>query len=113
MFPWYTSRIVAAGGIQFWRDSLPKSPELNRGTFGLVIWRGPSWGHLLVVLGAILSFLEPSYWHLLPKVDKFPCELTFEIPPRRALRGHLAWPDIAARLAEAPMPVSAGVGVEG
>ena len=33
--------------------------------------RGPSWKHLLVVLGAILSFLEPFCGHLLPKVDEF------------------------------------------
>ena len=39
--------------------------------------RGPSWGHLLVVLGAILSFLEPFCGNLLPKVDKFSCKLTF------------------------------------
>ena len=49
--------------------------------------RGPSWGHLLVVLGAILSFLEPFCGHLLPKVDKFSCKQTFEILIRRALRG--------------------------
>ena len=32
--------------------------------------RGPSWGHLLVVLGAILSFLEPFCGRLSPKVVK-------------------------------------------
>ena len=32
--------------------------------------RGPSWGHLNVVLGAILSFFEPFYRHLSPEIDK-------------------------------------------
>ena len=32
--------------------------------------RGPSWGHLKVVLGAIRSFLEPFCGHLSPKIDK-------------------------------------------
>ena len=49
--------------------------------------RDPSWGHLLFVLGAILSFFEPFCRYFLPKVDKFSCELTFDIAPRRALRG--------------------------
>ena len=38
-----------------------------------------SWSHF-VVLGAIL-------WAFWPKGDKFFCKSTFEIPPRRALRG--------------------------
>ena len=33
--------------------------------------------------------MEPCYGHLLPKVDKFSCKLTSEIPPRRALGGCL------------------------
>ena len=45
------------------------------------------WGHSRFVLGAIGSFLEPFCGHLSPKIDKVPEELTFEIPPRRALRG--------------------------
>ena len=32
--------------------------------------RGPSWGHHSVVLGAIVSFLEPSSGHSSPKIDK-------------------------------------------
>ena len=48
---------------------------------------GPSWGHSRVVLGAIGSFLEPFCGYLSPKIDKVSEELTFDIPPRRALRG--------------------------
>ena len=48
---------------------------------------GPSWGHSKAVLGAISSFLEPLCGHLSPKNDKVSEELTFAIPPRRALRG--------------------------
>ena len=32
--------------------------------------RGPSWGHPMVVLGTIRSFLEPFCGHLSPKIDK-------------------------------------------
>ena len=38
--------------------------------------RGPSWGHPMVVLGTIRSFLEPFCGHLLPKIDKVSEELT-------------------------------------
>ena len=40
----------------------------------------PSWGHLNVVLGAILSFLEPFCGHLSPEIDKVSERLTFEYP---------------------------------
>ena len=42
--------------------------------------RGPWWGHLLVVLGAILSFLEPFCRHLSPKIDKVSEKLTLRYP---------------------------------
>ena len=42
--------------------------------------RGPSWGHILVVLGAIVSFFEPLFGHLSPKIDKVSYKLTFEYP---------------------------------
>ena len=45
------------------------------------------WGHSMLVLGALCSFLEPFCGHLSPKIDKVSEELTFEIPPRRALGG--------------------------
>ena len=47
------------------------------------------WGHPMPVLGALSPFLEPFLGHLSPKIDKVPEELTFEIPPRRALSGVL------------------------
>ena len=47
----------------------------------------PMWGYPVFVLGAISSFLEPFCGHLSPKLDKLCSRLTFEIPPRRALRG--------------------------
>ena len=56
---------------------LPPPPlsEANRIAFfnllGLESTRGPSWGHILVVLGAILSFLEPFCGHLLTKLISF------------------------------------------
>ena len=49
----------------------------------------PMWGYPVFVLGAISSFLEPFCGHLSPKLDKLCSRLTFEIPPRRALRGGL------------------------
>ena len=49
--------------------------------------KGPMWGYPRLVLGALGSFLEPFCGHVLPKVDKLYSKLTFEIPPRRALRG--------------------------
>ena len=58
--------------------------------------RGPSWGHPMLVLGALGSFLEPFCGQTLPKVDKLCSKLTFEIPPRRALGG-TPTPCIAAR----------------
>jgi len=54
---------------------------------GLPLHRRPYVGYPSLVLGAIASFLEPFYGHLLPKVDRLCSKLTFEIPPRRALRG--------------------------
>ena len=56
------------------------------------------WGYPVFVLGAISSFLEPFCGHLSPKLDKLCSKLTFEIPPRRALRGHL----VAGQQAPAP-----------
>ena len=64
--------------------------------------KGPMWGHSRFVLGAIGSFLEPFCGHLLPKVDKLCSKLTFEIPPRRALRGQAA--PLALRYAPHPLP---------
>ena len=49
--------------------------------------KGPMWGHPMPVLGALGSFLEPFCGHLSPKLDMLCSKLTFEIPPRRALRG--------------------------
>jgi hypothetical protein len=46
------------------------------------------WGYPRLVLGALGSFLEPFCGHVLPKVDKICSKLTFEIPPRIALRGY-------------------------
>ena len=48
--------------------------------------KGPMWGYPRLVLGALGSFLEPFCGHVLPKVEKLCSKLTFEIPPRRALR---------------------------
>jgi hypothetical protein len=45
------------------------------------------WGHPRPVVGAVDPFLEPFCGHLLQKVDRLCSKLTFEIPPRRALRG--------------------------
>ena len=45
------------------------------------------WGYPRLVLGALGSFLEPFFGHVLPKVNNFCSKLTFEIPPRRALGG--------------------------
>ena len=42
--------------------------------------RGPSWGHHSVVLGAIMSFLEPFCGYLSPKIEKVSLKLTFEYP---------------------------------
>jgi len=55
----------------------------------------PMWGYPVFVLGAISSFLEPFYGHLSPKLDKLCSKLTFEIPPRRALRGVHIQPSVA------------------
>ena len=33
---------------------------------------GPTWGHPMLVLGAVCSFLEPFCGHLSPKLDKVP-----------------------------------------
>ena len=52
--------------------------------------KGPMWGYPRLVLGALGSFLEPFCGHVLPKVDKIYSKLTFELPPRRALRGFTA-----------------------
>ena len=54
---------------------------------GFVTTKCPSWGYQRLVLGAIGLFLESFCGHALPKVDKFCSKSTFEIPPRRALRG--------------------------
>ena len=42
--------------------------------------RGPSWGHPMVVLGTIRSYLEPLCGHLSPKNDKVSGELTLRYP---------------------------------
>jgi len=57
------------------------APEVQKTT------KGPMWGHPRPVLGAVDPFLEPFCGHLLLKVDRLCSKLTFEIPPRRALRG--------------------------
>jgi len=57
--------------------------------------RGPSWGHPMLVLGAILSFLEP-FVRIFAKIDKISLKLTFEMPARRALRGSRGAPYFGA-----------------
>ena len=42
--------------------------------------RGPSWGHSIVVLGTMRSFLEPFSGHLSPTIDKVSEELTLRYP---------------------------------
>ena len=42
---------------------------LHRGT-DFIPTEGPTWGHPMLVLGAICSFLEPFCGHLSPKLDK-------------------------------------------
>ena len=49
--------------------------------------KGPMWGYLRPVLGAVDPLLEPFRGHLSPKTDKVCEKNDFEIPPRRALRG--------------------------
>ena len=41
---------------------------------------GPWWGHPMLVLGALCSFLEPFCGHLSPKIDKVSEELTLRYP---------------------------------
>ena len=70
--------------------SLPFSPsEQALPLADVVPTKGPMWGYPRLVLGALGSFLEPFFGHVLPKVDKICSKLTFEIPPRRALRGRV------------------------
>ena len=38
------------------------------------------WGHPMLVLGALCSFLEPFRGHLSPKIDKVSEELTLRYP---------------------------------
>ena len=42
--------------------------------------KGPMWGHPMLVLGALCSFLEPFYGNLSPKIDKVSEELTLRYP---------------------------------
>ena len=42
--------------------------------------KGPMWGHPMLVLGALCSFLEPFCGHLSPKIDKVCEELTLRYP---------------------------------
>ena len=42
--------------------------------------RGPSWGHSSVVLGTIVSFLEPFRGHVSPKFGKVSEKLTLRYP---------------------------------
>ena len=48
--------------------------------------RDPSWGHSSVVLGAIVSFLEPFCGNLSPNIDKVCEELTLRYPQERMMR---------------------------
>ena len=52
--------------------------------------RGPSWGHPMVVLGTIRSFLEvvlgAILWAFIAKNRQGLRRIDFETPPRRALR---------------------------
>ena len=41
---------------------------------------GPWWGHPMLVLGALCSFLEPFCGHLSPKIDKVSEESTLRYP---------------------------------
>ena len=64
--------------ISFYSQSRP-GPHLNWGFQHSRVGgstRGPSWGHPMVVLGTIRSFLEPFCGHLSPKNDKVSEELT-------------------------------------
>ena len=45
-----------------------------------VATKGPMWGHPMLVLGALCSFLEPFCGHLSPKIDKVSEELTLRYP---------------------------------
>ena len=74
--------------------------------------KGPMWGYPRLVLGALGSFLEPFCGNVLPKVDKLCSKLTFEIPPRRALRGSRFASPPACRVPPLP-PSRAGGGIEG
>ena len=47
---------------------------------GTVATDGPWWGHPMLVLEALCSFLEPFCGHLSPKVDKVSEELTLRYP---------------------------------
>ena len=59
-------------------------------------------GSHLFVLGAIL-------WAFIPKLDKLSSKLTFEIPPRRALRGpSIRSPPLVAQWARYPCTGAAG-----
>jgi hypothetical protein len=42
--------------------------------------KGPMWGHPMLVLGALCSFLEPFCGNLSPKIDKVSGELTLRYP---------------------------------
>ena len=50
------------------------------------------WGYPRCGLGAVGAVLEPFCGHLSPKLDRVPCKLTFEIPPRRTLGGECHHP---------------------
>ena len=41
---------------------------------------GPMWGHLMLVLGALCSFLEPFRGCLSPNIDNVPEKLTLRYP---------------------------------
>ena len=60
------------------------------------------WGHPMLVLGAVCSFLEPFRGHLSPNIDNVSEKLTFEIPPQRALGGPSGLPSHLPQFATSP-----------
>ena len=65
---------------EIYRDTFPKPDGPDTKWNEVDPTRGPSWGHPMVVLGTIRSFLEPFCGHLSPNVDKVSEELTLRYP---------------------------------
>jgi len=100
--PWHRGVRTLSVGLTSCSQAATLSSCKRRGPQPCVATKGPRWGYPRLVLGALGSFLEPFDGGVLPKVDKLCLKLTFEIPPRRALRGDvptgvaggLRWPGI-------------------